>query len=144
MQCVLLETPCSGNEHPIFYERYAKACIRDSLLRNEAPLSAFLLYKQSGILNNFISSEQILGRLAQSEWSKFCKKIIVYKDLGLTKEMQINIDSAVASNKIVEYRILNDSQFKKEPIVATINTFKAANYMSKTKNCDLPDFLTFI
>jgi hypothetical protein len=147
MQCVLLETPCSGNEHPIIYEKYAKACIRDSLLRNEAPLSGFLLYKQPDILNHLVYNEKILGRLAELEWSKSCKRMLVYKDLGITKEMQRNIDNAIAIDQIVEYRILNDAQFKKENIAVTTEALTASSGGSggniTSKKYDIPDFLKF-
>lgn len=154
MQCVILETPSSGNEHPIIYEKYAKACVLDSLLRRESPFSAFLLYKQPDMLEQVKSDEIILGKLAEIEWSKFCTKMIVYKDLGVTKEMQRNIDTAIDTDCIVEYRTLNDSQFKKENIAATIASIGTSSGASiggariggigiGTKKFSIPDFLKY-
>jgi len=154
MQCVILESPSSGNEHPIIYEKYAKACVLDSLLRRESPFSAFLLYRQPDMLEQVKSDEIILGKLAEIEWSKFCTKMIVYKDLGVSKDMQRNIDTAIASDCIVEYRTLNDSQFKKENIAATIasvgtNSGERTSSSVRgiggigTKKFSIPDFLKY-
>jgi hypothetical protein len=138
MERVLLETPTSGNRDPEIYERFAKACIRDSVLRKEAPLSVFLLYKQSGILYEENPGEKALGKLAASEWNKLCTKIIVYKDLGVTKEMQRTIDDAIKEDYIVEYRILNDPELKNNQLITDPSTIRTG-----IKTAVTPSFLKF-
>lgn len=49
MRRVILESPFAG--HVESNIEYARACIRDSLLRGEAPLASHLLYTQPGILD---------------------------------------------------------------------------------------------
>jgi len=113
LQCVLLETPSSGSESSVIYEKYAKACLRDSLLRNEAPLSAYLLYKQPGIISEDSSIEKIRSIEAELSWSKFCNKLVVYNDYGITSDMRKSIENALKEkDHIVEYRSLGDPFFK--------------------------------
>ena len=138
MQRVFLETPTSGNRDPEIYERFAKACIRDSILRKEAPLSVFLLYKQPGILFDENPDEKTLGRLAASEWNKICTRIIVYKDLGVTKEMQRTIDDAIKEDCIVEYRTLNDPELKNNQLTTDPSTIRTG-----MKTVVTPSFLKF-
>jgi len=113
LQCVLLETPSSGNENSTIYEKYAKACLRDSLLRNEAPFSAYLLYKQPGIISEDSSIEKTRSIEAELSWSKVCSKVVVYNDYGISYDMKKNIENALKEkDHIVEYRSLGDPFFK--------------------------------
>ena len=38
--------------------RYARACVRDSLLRGEAPIASHLLYTQPGVLRDNVAGER--------------------------------------------------------------------------------------
>lgn len=49
---VILESPYAGEIDRNI--RYARACVRDSLLRGESPIASHLLYTQSGILDDDI------------------------------------------------------------------------------------------
>ena len=56
---VILESPFAGDiERNI---KYARLCVRDSLLRGESPIASHLLYTQEGILNDEIESERMHG-----------------------------------------------------------------------------------
>jgi hypothetical protein len=59
MRRVILESPFAGDvERNV---RYARACVRDSLLRGEAPIASHLLYTQPGVLNDDIEAERQHG-----------------------------------------------------------------------------------
>ena len=40
---------------------YARACVRDSLLRGEAPIASHLLYTQPGVLRDNVAGEREQG-----------------------------------------------------------------------------------
>ena len=66
MKRVILESPYAGD-----VERnvaYARACLRDSLLRGEAPIASHLLYTQPGVLDDQIPEERQMGIDAGLAW----------------------------------------------------------------------------
>jgi hypothetical protein len=104
MKRVILESPFAGDvERNI---RYARACVRDSLLRGEAPIASHLLYTQEGILNDDIPSERQHGIDAGLAWRHVSDGTVVYTDFGMSRGMQYGVDAAKASGKSVEYRTL--------------------------------------
>lgn len=56
MRLVIIESPFAGDVEK--NTRYARACVRDSLLRGEAPIASHLLYTQGGILNDDVPAER--------------------------------------------------------------------------------------
>ena len=66
MKRVIIESPYAGNIKRNL--EYARACVKDSLLRGEAPIASHLLYTQEGILNDSISEERRLGIDAGLAW----------------------------------------------------------------------------
>jgi hypothetical protein len=99
---VILESPYAGDvENNI---RYARACIRDSLLRGEAPIASHLLYTQPGILNDAIPEERQLGIDAGLAWKSVAQASVVYIDKGITRGMQYGIDAAAAIGIPIEKR----------------------------------------
>lgn len=99
---VILESPYAGN-----IERnlaYARAAMRDSLLRGEFPLASHLLYTQPGILDDSIPSERKLGIDAGLLWGVHAQKTVVYSELGISKGMQYGIELAEEVGRPVEYR----------------------------------------
>lgn len=97
---VILETPYAGNieENTI----YAQACMKDSLMRNEAPFLSHLLYTQC--LNDSIPKERTIGIEAGFAFKSIIRKTIVYTDLGISNGMQLGINSAKENGNIIEYR----------------------------------------
>ena len=70
---VILESPFAGDiERNI---KYARLCVRDSLLRGESPIASHLLYTQEGLLNDEIELERMHGINAGLEW----KRLRIYK-----------------------------------------------------------------
>lgn len=71
---------------------YARACMRDSLLRGEAPFTSHLLYTQAGVLRDQFPEERELGITAGFEFKRVAAVIAVYTDLGISPGMQWSID----------------------------------------------------
>lgn len=104
MRLVILESPYAGDIETNI--RYARACVRDSLLRGEAPIASHLLYTQPGIFKDEIPEERQQGIDAGLAWKKVAHASVVYTDLGVTRGMSYGIDHAEAAEITVEYRKL--------------------------------------
>ncbi len=82
---VIIESPYAGNiEENI---KYARKCLRDSLLRGECPIASHLLYTQNGVLDDDVPLERKIGIEAGLEWRKVCDKVVFYEDFGWSKGM---------------------------------------------------------
>lgn len=102
MKRVILESPYAGD-----VERnvaYARACIRDSLKRGEAPIASHLLYTQPGILCDNVAHERQWGIDAGLAWGTAADATVVYTDFGISRGMQYGIDRASSEGRPVEYR----------------------------------------
>jgi hypothetical protein len=104
MRLVIIESPYAGDIET--NTRYAIACVRDSLLRGEAPIASHLLYTQEGILNDLIPTERQHGIDAGLAWREVAEASIVYTDLGISKGMEYGIAAANKSGLAIEYRQL--------------------------------------
>lgn len=102
--CVIIESPFSGDVEANI--TYARAAVRDSLLRGEAPIASHLLHTQPGILNDYIAAERALGIDAGHAWLPSASAVAVYTDRGISGGMQLGIDRAVTAGVRVEYRTL--------------------------------------
>ena len=102
---VLIESPYAGNVEKNI--KYARACMRDSLLREEHPFVMHLLYTQNGILDDDIPSERNLGIEAGLAWGKHASKTVVYTNLGITPGMELGIQRAKDEGREIEYRVLD-------------------------------------
>jgi len=87
---------------------YARACIRDSLDRDEAPFASHLLYTQRGILNDRNPDERKRGIDAGLAWGTEADLTVVYIDLGVTQGMLQGIERAMTEGRPVEQRSLPD------------------------------------
>ncbi len=89
--------------------RYARACVRDSLLRGEIPYASHLFYTQPGILDDNNLTERQLGMEAGKRIIEGLEAVTVaYTDLGISKGMKWGIKKAIDSGRSVEYRSLGD------------------------------------
>jgi hypothetical protein len=104
MRLVIIESPYAGDV--VANVEYARACVRDSLLRGEAPIASHLLYTQPGVLRDEIPQERQHGIDAGLAWRSVAQATIVYMDRGITPGMQYGIDAAIAAGVPVEYRTL--------------------------------------
>ena len=102
MRRVILESPYAGDVK--MHKAYARACVRDSLLRGESPLASHLLYTQAGILDDTIPAERAHGINSGHAWMTHADAVVVYEDHGISPGMQAGIDSALFCLVPVEYR----------------------------------------
>jgi hypothetical protein len=101
---VILESPYAGNI--VGNVRYARAAVKDSLMRGEAPIASHLLYTQPNILDDDIPEERQMGIDAGLAWRTVAEATVVYTDFGISRGMKFGIDKAIASGKTIEYRSL--------------------------------------
>lgn len=105
MRLVILESPYAGDVDANL--TYARACLRDSLMRGEYPLASHLLYTQPGVLDDANEAERAIGIAAGLAWGMVADATVVYKDRGLSRGMLAGIADARAGNRPVEFRSLN-------------------------------------
>lgn len=104
MVLVIIESPFAGDVEK--NKRFARACMRDSLSRGEAPLASHLLYTQEGILNDDIPEERNWGIEAGLAWGKKAAKSIIYTNLGMSGGMKWGEQSAKDEGREIVYREL--------------------------------------
>jgi len=105
MKHVILESPYAGAIQENL--DYARAAVRDSLFRGEAPIASHLLYTQPGVLKDEIPEERQMGIDAGLSWMEMSQMTVVYTDLGISKGMLHGIMMARRAGKKVEYRTLH-------------------------------------
>lgn len=124
-----VETPYSGrNEEEIKMNLlYARACVRDCLLRGEIPFASHLFFTQPGILDDNIQTEREMGINAGKELIESLPDIItvVYENLGISRGMKYGIDRANKNGRIVEYRTLENKWAEKELDIARKHSHSA-------------------
>ena len=108
MRRVIVENPYTA--HIEKNTHYARLCLHDCLLRNEAPFASHLLYTQEGVLDDDVPEERKLGMLAGFVWGSVADAVVVYTDYGISNGMKEGIKRAEAEGRPVEYRQL----FKKD------------------------------
>lgn len=102
MRLVIIESPYAGEIEANV--EYARRCVRDSLLRGEAPIASHLLYTQPGILRDEVDVERQHGIDAGLAWRRVADASVVYTDRGISGGMRYGIETAKASGGPVEYR----------------------------------------
>lgn len=99
---VIIESPYAGNIDRNI--EYARKCIKDSLLRGEAPIASHLLYTQEGILDDSNLQERMLGINSGLEWLKVADKHVFYTDYGISQGMEYAMKKSMEYNIDVEIR----------------------------------------
>lgn len=99
---VIIESPFAGKREKNI--AYARAALRDSIHRGEAPIAFHLLYTQPGVLDDNIADERSLGISRSTAWYEAADKIVVYTDLGISPGMQLGMDFARQLGKLIEAR----------------------------------------
>jgi hypothetical protein len=102
MKLVVIESPFAGKVQENIL--YARACVKDSLLRGESPIASHLLHTQPGILDDQSPKEREHGIEAGLAWTAVCDLVAVYTDRGLSTGMKQGIERALALGKQVEFR----------------------------------------
>lgn len=102
MKRVILESPFAGDvERNV---EYARACMKDSLNRGEAPIASHLLYTQEGILDDNIPNQRELGINAGLAWLKVADAQVFYIDYGMSRGMMAAENYAKRFDVKIEYR----------------------------------------
>lgn len=104
MRRVILESPFAGDIARNV--AYARAALRDCLLRKESPLASHLLYTQQGVLDDGDPVERKLGIEAGLAWGAEAEATVVYQNFGISRGMQFGIERAAREGRLVEYRTL--------------------------------------
>ncbi len=104
MRRVIVESPYAGD-----VERnttYARAALRDCLLRGESPIASHLLYTQPGVLDDAIPEERQLGIDAGLAWGVEAEATVCYVDFGVSAGMKYGIERAEREGRRVEQRTM--------------------------------------
>lgn len=109
MRRVILESPYNGDTDGNV--TYPRACVRDSLLRGEAPIASHLLYTQLGVLRDDVTREREQGIAAGLAWGPVADATV---DKGISPGMKRGIADAEAAERPVEYRVLEESTPKRD------------------------------
>jgi hypothetical protein len=104
MRRVIIESPYAGETERNI--TYARAAVRDSLQRGEAPVAWHLLYTQPRILDDGVADERQWGIRAGLAWLAAADAVVAYIDRGITLGMQSAIAAAEQAGMAVEYRSL--------------------------------------
>ena len=102
MKLVILESPYAGDIEANV--EYARACVRDSLSRGEAPIASHLLYTQPGILRDEVPDERQWGIDAGLAWSSVAEATVVYIDRGISRGMGYGLANAAKAGRPVARR----------------------------------------
>jgi len=87
MKRVIIESPYAGTNRQVLKNRdYARACMRDSLSRGEAPFASHLLYPL--VLDDRKRDERFTGIHAGFVWGEYADLIAVYMDNGMSPGME--------------------------------------------------------
>jgi hypothetical protein len=100
VKLVVIESPYAGDVERNL--RYLRACLRDSLLRGEAPFASHGLYTQAGVLDDLVRADREMGMHAGWAWMQRADLVAVYEDFGISSGMRRGI--AMAVHVPVEYR----------------------------------------
>jgi hypothetical protein len=112
---VIIESPFAGATPELAErnQRYLRACLRDCLLRGEAPFASHGLYTQPGVLDDNDNDEREHGMAAGFAYREVTHATVVYHDLGISVGMRQGIAHANELNARqswwphqVEYRLL--------------------------------------
>ena len=108
MKRVILESPYGSEDDAVVAEnvRYARACMRDCVMRGESPYASHLLFTQPGILDDRNPEERKLGIEAGLSWGQEAKATVVYTDRGVSDGMKQGIERAIEDGRPIEYREL--------------------------------------
>ena len=104
MRLVVIESPYAGNVDRNL--RYLRACLRDSLMRGEAPFASHALYTQPGVLDDGVPEERRHGIEAGFAWRRRADAVVFYVDLGISRGMEEALARAAQEGLTTEHRFL--------------------------------------
>lgn len=99
---VIIESPFAGEVEENV--KYARQCLRDSILRGEVPFASHLLYTQEGVLDDDDPYERELGISLGLEIGRVAALTAVYIDRGISGGMRYGIERAEVEGRPIEFR----------------------------------------
>lgn len=120
-EVVIIESPYAGD-----IERnvaYARAALRDSVLRGECPLASHLLYTQPGVLRDEVHAERELGMGLGWHVMQRADHVAIYTDLGWSSGMKRGKEAAIAASKPFEERSLGPQWLENYELMRTARNF---------------------
>lgn len=140
MKRVIIESPYAGKPSlwpwpiSIVFEwidrwmnvRYLRACLRDSLMRGEAPFASHAIYTQPGVLRDWIQAERAHGIEAGFAWGDVAGVRVFYTDRGMSRGMELGLAAARRIGQPYEMRTVPGWQKrpKKMPKLAPVVPMK--------------------
>lgn len=103
---VFVCSPLRGNGYHEMQRnlRYARAALRDSLMRGEAPYAPHLLYTLPGVLDDSDPEHRAAGIQSGLAFLVTCEILAVYGDLGISAGMSTEIQHHRDLGGAVDYR----------------------------------------
>ena len=107
---VFIESPFKGENWELTRRNvlYARVCMADCVSRSESSYASHLLYTQTGILDDTVEAERLLGIAAGQFIGDRCDLRAVYQDFGISRGMQFGIQRAQGLPQPIEYRNIAD------------------------------------
>lgn len=108
MTPTLIESPYAGAVATNV--EYARAALRDSLMRGEAPLASHLLYPQ--VLDDQDPEQRALGMRAAWTWVRASAdvRVVFYVDRGMSPGMRAVLALAFEEELEIEFRSLHGDE----------------------------------
>lgn len=116
MKLVIIESPFRAPTESLFERNllYLDMCIRDSIIRGEAPFASHKLYP--GALQDADPGERDLGIRCGYEWWRAASLVAFYLDLGASEGMMLAQKRARTMNiKTENRRIINANRPNRNP-----------------------------
>ena len=104
MKKVILESPYAGDINRNV--DYARMCLKDSLLRGEAPIASHLLYTQPNVLDDNIPKQRKMGIDAGLVWKDVADLHVFYCDYGISEGMEYAFEQAKKNKIPYEFRCI--------------------------------------
>lgn len=116
---VIIESPYAGDIEANV--AYARACMKDSLNRGEAPIASHLLYTQPGILRDDVPAERAQGIAAGWAWRECASLSAFYTDRGWSGGMRAAYASALKEGRPYALRSLNGEVKHPDSLADAVN-----------------------
>lgn len=107
---VIIESPYAGEVD--LNVAYLQSCLRDSLLRGEAPFASHGLYTQPGVLDDKDPEERELGMRAGFAWRDAAELTVFYIDRGFSGGMIRALRECLDRDYPYEFRSVHERPYQ--------------------------------
>ena len=111
----IIESPYGSKDPNIVQRnlRYLRRCLKDSLVKGEAPFASHMIYTQ--VLDDNKPDERKTGIEAGMAWGEVAELVAVYTDYGVTDGMLVGINRAKHRGIHAVYRQIGENPEHEEP-----------------------------